>query len=269
MADRPSTVYKYESFNIRSILNLKAQSLYFGSPRGFNDPYDCAITATVADPSTDQIEIVKQHYLGDPSLPSALKQQLESMSFDRLKQQIINGANKGINDVRENFLNTRGVTCFSELNDDLVMWAHYGGQYKGFCLAFDTAKAPFTKLRRVRYVKNIPQIDIVQFTVNENHDKLLDDLFCTKSISWEYEKEWRAIHSDAGTLFGYEADALQEIYFGPDIERHALEIICLIIQGQNPDVQFFKGKRSETKFKVEFSNFTYTSHTEAKRKGLV
>jgi len=269
MADRPATVYKYESFNIRSLLNLKAQSLYFGSPREFNDPYDCAINATVAEPSDEQIEIVKQHYLSDPSLSLTIKQQFESMSLDKLKQQLINGANMFINDARENFLNTRGVTCFSERNDDLIMWAHYGGQYKGFCLAFDTAKDPFTKLRQVRYVETVPQINMVDFTVNKNHNRLLDDLFCTKSISWEYEKEWRAIHSVAGTLFGYEADALRKIYFGPDIERQALEIICLIIQGQNPDVQFFEGKRSDKEFKVEFSNFTYTPYAEAKRKGLV
>jgi hypothetical protein len=269
MADLPATVYKYESFNIHSLQNLKAQSLYFGSPRKFNDPYDCAITATVANPSPDQIEVVKQRYLADPAIPTTFKQQYKSMPFDKLKQEIISGANKAINKIRENFLDTRGVTCFSELKDDLIMWAHYGGQYKGFCLAFDTTKVPFTKLRQVQYAKNIPQIDIVEYTTNKNHNTLLDDLFCTKSISWEYEKEWRAIHSEAGTLFGYEPNTLRAIYFGPDIERQAREIICLIIQGQNPDAQFFEGKRSETKFKVEFRNFTYTSYIEAKRKGLV
>lgn len=269
MADRPTVVYKYESFNVRSLVNLKAQSLYFGSPRNFNDPYDCAITANIADPSAEQIEIVKQRYLSDPSLQPQAKKQLESLPFHELRQKIINGANRCATDIREKFLNTRGVTCFSECNDDLLMWGHYGGQYKGFCLAFSTAKHPFTKLRQVRYVNSIPQFDIVDCVVNENNDKLLDDLYCTKSISWKYEKEWRAMHSEAGTLFRYETDALLAIYFGPDIERQALEIVCLIVQGQNPDVQFFEGKRSETEFKVEFKNFTYTSYAEAKRKGLV
>lgn len=269
MADRPETIYKYESFNVSSLMNLKAQSLYFGSPRKFNDPFDCAITATVADPSPDQLELVKQHYLSDPSLSQPLRRQLESLPPNELLQLLVSGANKFVTDARETFLNTKGVTCFSERNDDLLMWAHYGGQYKGFCLAFKTDKDPFTKLRQVRYVDTIPRIDIVDFIVNSNHDKLLDDLYCTKSSTWKYEKEWRALHSDAGTLFGYEADALRAIYFGPDIEREALEIVCLIIQGQNPDVRFFEGKRSETEFKVEFENFTYTSHVEAKLKGLV
>ena len=188
MEDRPITIYKYENFNVRSLLNLKGQSLYFGSPREFNDPYDCAINATVAAPSNEQIEIVKQHYLSDPTVSLGIKRQFESMPFEMLKQQLINGANMFINDAREKFLSNRGVTCFSERNDDLLMWAHYGGQYKGFCLAFDTSKEPFSKLRKVEYVETIPQIDIVDFTVNKNHNKLLDDLLCTKSISGNMKK---------------------------------------------------------------------------------
>lgn len=268
MTDRPSTIYKYESFNVQSLLNLKAQSLYFGSPRNFNDPYDCAITATVRNPSTQEVELIRKRYLNDTATPDLMREQLSAMSFEKLNQRLICGAKKSLTDMREDFLNTKGVTCFSECNDDLLMWGHYGGRYKGFCLEFVTSEEPFTKLRQVQYVDVIPQIDIADCLVNENYDKLLNDLYCTKSSSWEYEKEWRAIHSEAGTLFGY-GNLLKAVYFGPDIERQALEIICLIVQGQNPDVQFFEGKRSKTEFKVEFSSFTYTCYVEAKRKGLV
>ena len=269
MPNPPKIVYKYESFNIRSLMNLKEQSLYFGSPRGFNDPYDCAITASVDEPTDEQIEIVKNHFLSDQPIPSEYKKLLETLPIDQLRQHLKNAANTSMHNVREEFLSKKGVTCFSELNDDLVMWAHYGGQYKGYCLAFDTDKEPFTKLRQVQYVKEIPQIDIVGFMVKKEHDKILDKLFCTKSISWAYEREWRALHNVAGTSFHYASDALKAIYFGPEIENAALEIICLIIQGQNPDVQFFKGRRSETGFKVEFEGFHYTSHIEAIKKGLV
>lgn len=269
MVDKPTIVYKYDSFNVQSLINLKAQSLHFGSPKNFNDPYDCAIKATVRDPSADEVELVRQSYLNHPSLSTIAKEQFKAMPFDELKQVLINGAKGGIADIRERIMSSKGITCFSERNDDLLMWSHYGGQYKGFCLAFNTSKEPFSKLRRVRYRDVIPQIDIVDCMVNKNYEKLLDDLYCTKSSFWSYEKEWRAIHSEAGTMFTYEADALRAIYFGPYIERHALEIVCLIIQGQNPDVQFFAGKRSEKEFKVEFESFTYTSYAEAKRKGMV
>lgn len=269
MAERPPTVYKYESFNAQSLLNLKAQSIYFGSPRNLNDPYDCAITATLREPSDDEIEFVRKRYVDDQAIPEPVREKFKSMPFDELRQQLISGVKKGLADEREKFLNTKGVTCFSERNDDLLMWGHYGGQYKGFCLELATSNEAFTKLRQVRYVDVMPQIDIFDCIVNKNYDKLLSDLFCTKSSVWKYEREWRAIHHVAGTLYTYDADVLKAIYFGPDIERQALEIVCLIVQAQNPDVQFFQGKRSETEFKVEFSDFTYTCYTEAKRKGLV
>ncbi len=269
MPDKPPLIYKYESFTVQSLLNLKANSLYFGSPRNFNDPYDCAIAATVRDPSPDELEQIRAHYIDDKATPEPIRNQFKTMSLDELKKTILNSAQQALFNLQENFLNTKGVTCFSERNDDLLMWGHYGGHYKGFCLEFTTSKDPFTKLRQVQYVDTMPAVDVADFIINKNYDKILDGLYCTKSNSWKYEKEWRAIHSEAGTLFGYERDVLKAVYFGPDIERQALEIICLIIQGQNPDVNFFQGKRSQTEFKVEFTSFTYTSYAEAKRKGLL
>ena len=269
MSDKPPRVYKYESFNIQSILNLKAQSLYFGSPRNFNDPYDCAITETVREPSDNEMELIRKIYSNNNALPDPIKEAFRSKPLNQLKEELVRGTSQGLVNVREEFLNTKGVTCFSERNDDLVMWGHYGGQYKGSCLEFATSKAPFTKLRQVLYVDVIPQINLIDCMLTKNYDKFIDDLYCTKSNAWQYEKEWRAIHSKAGTLFTYDPDVLKAIYFGPDIERRALEVVCLIVQGQNPSVQLFQGKRSETDFKVEFNKFTYTSYAEAKRKRLI
>ena len=44
---KPTTVFKYTPFTTQSLLNLAASSVYFGSPRDFNDPYDCAITMSI------------------------------------------------------------------------------------------------------------------------------------------------------------------------------------------------------------------------------
>jgi len=97
----------------------------------------------------------------------------------------------------------------------------------------------------------------------------ITELFCTKSSSWSYEKEWRIIHQVAGTLYTYDAQALTGIYFGPEISRHTLEIICLIIKGQNPNVKFWRGMRSPIEFKVEFEQTEYTSYIDAKTNGLI
>ena len=63
-------------------------------------------------------------------------------------------------------------------------------------------------------------------------------------------------------------DALKAVYFGPDISPEALEIVCLLLAGQNSTVRLFRGQRSTTEFKVDFASFTYTPYLEAKRLGL-
>ena len=148
------------------------------------------------------------------------------------------------------------------------MWSHYGGRYRGFCLEFDTFSEPFQRIQQVRYVHTLPPLTITQILVDKSFNPL-PHLFCTKSKAWEYEHEWRGIHAEAGTEFGYPSSALTGIFFGPDIDQQTLEIICLVVSGQNDSVKFWKGQRSSTEFRVLFEPFTYTSHLEAKRLGLL
>jgi len=262
----PKTIFKYEGFTVQSLLNLKKNSVYFGSPQNFNDPYDCAIKASIAEPTPEEIERVKKYFMSKPDIPAHVKTDLKITSPQELKRLMLKAATKALRDDRENFLSNSGVTCFSEVKDDLLMWSHYGGQYKGFCLEFHTEYEPFNKLRYVKYVLDMPTLRID--TVIDNKEQIFD-LYHTKSKAWEYEQEWRGFHEKAGTLFFYKPEALKAVYFGPDIERQALEIVCLILAGQNPDVELWEGKRSETEFKTQFSFFTYTSHIKAKQKGLL
>jgi len=75
----------------------------------------------------------------------------------------------------------------------------------------------------------------------------------SKARSWAYEREWRCFHAEASTLFTYPAEALKAVYFGPNVDRFALDIVCIILAGQNPDVELWVGKRSESEFKVSNS----------------
>lgn len=268
MSARPDTIFKYEGFNVLSLQNLKAQSIYFASPRQFNDPYDCAITAGVAEPTEEDLEKIKHHYLAQPETPTSAKAQLERLTAAEMRAMMMRVSTQMIEEFKVKFSKENGVCCFSESNDDLLMWSHYGGRYRGFCLEFRTQHLPFTKLRRVNYVDAMPQLSIPPLFIDRDATQIID-LYCTKAREWAYEREWRAIHSQAGTLFGYEAPALKAVYFGPDIERQALEIICLILGGQNPQVEFWLGKRSEDQFKVKFEQTTYISFLKAKELGLI
>ena len=78
----------------------------------------------------------------------------------------------------------------------------------------------------MKYSENMPTLNAVTPLVSDNYDQVFD-LYCTKSKSWQYEREWRVFHQVAGTLYTYEPSVLKSVYFGPDIDNESLEIICL------------------------------------------
>lgn len=263
----PPRLYKYEPFTTRSLENLKAQSIYFGPPSGFNDPYDCAFVPNIRRPSDEEVETICAAYSRDPTTPPLLRGPFKRKNIDELREILLRSARSALEASVKEFLDNRGVTCFSERCDDLLMWSHYGGRYQGFCLEFDPAKANFGKVQKVTYTNDLPLLDLVPLLVADNFEQVIS-LFTTKAEAWRYEAEWRAIHAKAGTLYGYPPESLTGVYFGPDISEHALEIICLILKGQNESVDFWKGRRSSTSFKVEFESFTYMSYIEARKAGL-
>jgi hypothetical protein len=267
MQKPPFCLYKYEPFSAQALENLKAQRIYFGSPLGFNDPYDCATNPIVLKPTAEEAESVREYYLNKELPPEQAKQQLLEMSVENLQIMLQRLGNSAIESAITAFLHERGVACFSERNDDLVMWGHYGGKYKGFCLEFSTELAPFSNAKPIYYSERIPQASVIPF-LNGGEVDAVQDFFSVKSASWAYEKEWRIFHEKVGTLYHYEARALTAVYFGPEVSEEALEIIALVLRGQNPDVKLYKGERSQTEYKVIFNEFKYFTYLEAKELGV-
>lgn len=265
---QPQRLYKYESFTAQSLQNLKDQVIFFGSPRNFNDPYDCALSPSVKEPSDADVEKIRQHYLAKPELEDKMRRKFERASVSELRIMFLRTGQNVLEHAISDFLSRRGVSCFSERADSLLMWSHYGDSCRGFCLEFDTAAEPFEKIRKVHYSQAMPEIDVVPFLCDENSDSVLD-LYCTKAVDWAYEQEWRAIHSESGKAFVYPSSALTGVYLGPEMPFSAFEIVALILAGQNENVQLWQGYRSKSSFSVEFKPVTYTSHLEAKRRGLL
>ncbi len=82
----------------------------------------------------------------------------------------------------------------------------------------------------------------------------------------------RVLHAEKGTLFTYEPAALRAIYFGAKMTEQDIDMICLILHCQNPDVDLYRGERSNSEFRIEFTRVgnasDYKPYAEAKRLGL-
>jgi hypothetical protein len=264
----PERLYKYESFSSQSLENLKNQVIFFGSPKNFNDPYDCALFPTIKEPSDEEVENIRAHYLSQTDLPEKARNEFLNSTSTKLRSMLLRiGQNVLENEIAK-FRSGRGVSCFSETPSSILMWSHYAGNHRGFCLEFDATSEPFNKIRKVSYSQTMPAFDLVPMLCDQDFDQILD-LFCTKSADWEYEREWRAMHKNAGTAFHYPASALTGAYFGPQASFTSIEIAALVLSGQNPDVKLWQGSRSESEFSVVFKHVTYTNHLEAKRRGLL
>lgn len=273
MSVRPSRLYKYEAFTTRTLQNIKDQILYFGAPSGFNDPYDCAITPNISVPTDDEVlrwqdDFDRRH----SPLPPVMKVWREKTSMDEMREMMLRNVQSVITDKLKEVITSRGVACFSETPDNLLMWSHYGGRYRGVCLEFDIEHDPFKHAKPVEYLQSLPVLSVSDFLGLDNEAEsrpadIAAKLFRTKSSSWNYEREWRVLHMVAGTQYVYEAPALTGVYFGPDIDFTSVEIVCLILKGQNPSVQFFSGRRSPKEFKVEFEPFSYTDFVTAQAQG--
>ena len=259
----PKTIFKYEAFTLQSLRNLKCQSVYFGSPKNFNDPYDSAVGFEVSELADIDIPLMFDHLLESLELSDAIKRILPSVPVEHRTQQLLAGIKDAVSNAREKYISNCGVTCFSECNDNLLMWSHYGGSYRGFCLEFRTDFEPFTTLKKVNYSQSFPKIDPVEFVTRLDFEQVIR-LFCTKSDCWRYEREWRAIHQVAGTVFTYEPTALKSIYFGTDIDVQDRDLVSQIMAAQNPEVNLFLGTRSEIEFKVEFEEHEYQTLAYAK-----
>lgn len=265
----PLKLYRYESFSAQAIENLKNQVIYFGSPRAFNDPYDCALFPTVSVPSDDDVERIRAHYLAKEDMDAEVRRTFETTDIADLRVMLMRVGQNVADEQVKKFLDTKGVSCFAERPDNLLMWSHYADHHRGFCLEFRADLEPFsTKAWQVKYSSSMPQITLARLLCEQDFEEVRD-LYCTKAKEWAYEREWRCIHNQAGTPYTYAAETLVGVYMGPESSFTAFEIVALILASQNEHVQLWKGARSRSEFVVDFEPVTYTTHLEAKRRGLL
>ncbi len=261
----PRKLYKYYKFNTRNITALKKQNIFFASPIDFNDPYDCKLNISHVQPTEQEYLKLYEIYLKEVLQNGGTKEQsdIEHMTDGKLNDNFRNVVNESLkNSLKEyihKFRNERSLACFSSKKDDILMWAHYADGHRGFCLEFDTKREPFNKALEVFYKESFPKMKTVRLLLDEKY-KPFENTIQTKYTQWEYEKEWRILHKESRMSYTYPKDSLTGVYLGSAMEFPHIEIIALILQGQNDNIQLYKGKRSEDKFSIKFEPVKYVPH---------
>jgi Protein of unknown function (DUF2971). len=149
----PKKIYKYEPLSIQALANLKSELIYFNSPSNFNDPFDCNMALEVNAPYVDEIPFIKTFLLEETKGTDG-EVTIEGSSENEIAAMGMVVANHYMDDRKAWAFNSYGICCFSEANDNLLMWSHYASSGRGFCLEFDSTREPFDKIQRIKYTNN-------------------------------------------------------------------------------------------------------------------
>jgi len=236
----PRYIYKYTDIESLKLI-LEDSTLKFSKPSDFNDPFDCNITIDTENSTEEINEYIEMLKKG---------RNLTVEQINTLKEKYHNPktlfelTNKSVKQSKESF----GVSCFSRLNGNILMWSHYSEKHKGVCLKFDLlADAEFFMTPFiVEYNNKYPKYNYIRNPVG-----LAQFLLKTKSIDWEYEKEIRVMKEGHG-LYGFNKKALVEIIFGARTsysDRNEIRELLNKLEYNKTTIR--NAKISETDFKLE------------------
>ncbi len=261
MKTQPSSkLYKYQPYNTQTLDNLKNRRIWFSKPSKFNDPFDCAIHFEVSLHTAEDWEVLYKKYADEVTEKEKFEAKyLTNGDVNKaFKDEAIIGLKKAFNERVEIMRNQRGVACFSEVVDNILMWAHYADGHRGFCLEFDTNDEAFSKAHPVLYSDLLPTLNLVSVLVKNSDDNLMD-IVTTKASLWAYEKEWRLFHKEGDKEYGLSVNVLTGIYFGCEMPFVHKEIISLILAGS--PTKLYEMQKVDGKFKVDFRAVEYTPYS--------
>lgn len=196
-------IYKYSDFDTAIDKILIGSTLRFRNPAEFNDPFDCHESLLKIN---HKKEIVKE------ALNSA-KLNLTRKQKRKFEREIFEKANYAPLIKKE--LNRTKLSCFSAINDEVLMWSHYADKHRGVCIGFDFPHKYDEKfiLCPMKYLDRIIPLDGTSDVV-----RTILYWMTTKSKRWEYEDEIRAITNAKSTTsfedITYERKYVREIRFG-------------------------------------------------------
>lgn len=253
--ETPEVLYQYRPPELRARDNLYLGMLFFGAPANFNDPYDCNIPPRLRNLTDEQFK----------SILVALEQRRNLHLDNRYKKDakgFMEFWNARMSKIWSQERNSFGIACFSERPDNLLMWSHYSGYGKGFCLAFNTREVPVfyddRLIRKVKYSDKYPSISDAGALFQEEHKiSLMLDFLAHKSKYWQYEQEWRAFiliqdKNNKGQVISYPPEAIKAVYLGTEAEEKTKVQIRSIVEKKYPHAELWQGRLSDTEYKVEF-----------------
>jgi hypothetical protein len=229
---------------------LLNEEVSFSPPSRFNDPFDLR---PVFAPVTDRRYLRRIFRQGSgvvesrvAGLPKAERRRILKLVQKQSITHYRANADKFALAYQQNFPETLdryvGVLCFSAVNDNLLMWAHYADCHKGFAIEFDSEDEEFKKLgdlHEVKYIKTRPIVDAAKPVTLE--------FYVRKSPEWGYEREYRLLRHlnacerrslSAGDFYFVHMprSCVKAVYLGTRMDKSLAQQISQLMSGTAAEI---------------------------------
>lgn len=287
--------YKYMSAET-AFLILRNRNFRYSSPILFNDPFDIQ-TELLFDFDKELFpelvfEEIERIILGKKTVKlnhedewgqaiDLLRAKAEEHGYNRdyvksttvplIKEltDVMEQTRSDYNKRWQDFLPRIRVFSVSEINDNILMWAHYSNKHEGVVLKLRVLPELDNTLcaaSPVIYREKPPVFFSMQNWIDEiigireiDHTKLYWEYAYIKSDIWEYEQEWRVLDMlprREKNLYYYNRlypEEIEAVYFGCRTSEQNRTEIMNLAREVNPKIIFFQGSKCSDIFSLTFS----------------
>jgi hypothetical protein len=191
---------------------IQHSRLYFSSPSGFNDPFDCrARLSTKAAP-----EVIREFWRAS----TAYKDSPVGPGRDERIEDLVRSSGTEEDAERlqghaAEIVRNCGIACCCEIPDSLLMWAYYSGGHRGVCLRINMRDPGWERHEgvapmRVAYTEEFP---LVKFYTGLT-SAFIRAILLTKSEQWSHEHEWRLVRHTGGGLTDLPPGSIDAVILG-------------------------------------------------------
>lgn len=282
MATFNPTLYKYRCFDDKGyhLRLLSENELFFSSPKGFNDPFDCDIPITTGGETEDEVKAYFTQQVRNPYWIEEIKKlgitvekfiEVSTSGYIDNPELIRKLAEEDTREKAARF----GVVSLAQAWDNLLMWAHYSAYHGGFCVGFNTNKLfeeLHVKYNSVKFgtfcpvhVEYPPVYPIIHLIRSSNID--VSQVFKVKSDHWIYEDEVRlllhngAVNPDGslgdGTKHVFDESIIEEVVLGVKIDAKRRDEIVNILRNKSIKPKLYQARKLDKQFGFDRFEISY------------
>ncbi|MCA9029682.1 MAG: DUF2971 domain-containing protein [Planctomycetaceae bacterium] len=208
-------LYKYRAFSPRTLSILTDREVFFPSAHKLNDPFEFDFHL-----KTHAVHGVK----------------IDRSSLDHAKAAMKN----------------YGVLALSDLNNNVLMWSHYGDEHRGLCLEFTRTDSndlgKWDHCMPVLYCDELPSFQPLELEDSKSVTKVLT----SKGRFWEYEQEWRILSYEGNKAFPFPGDLTGVVFGFAMPQDHRDQVTALL----GDSVQYYDTSRSTRYYALDVTSIT-------------